>query len=140
SDLALKVTKMLVELMKDNRKIVDRISKEQIDDFVDLLRKNEHYSYLELLKVLCVCNGVAITDNQSYIAQKWLLEDTRGIYLTERGQNIDRKPNETYVSTDQMKTWTPLVDFVQPDESDQESVERCLFLRTQLDLFIALCH
>uniref|UniRef100_A0A1I8HB99 RYDR_ITPR domain-containing protein n=1 Tax=Macrostomum lignano TaxID=282301 RepID=A0A1I8HB99_9PLAT len=140
SDLALKVTKMLVELMKDNRKIVDRISKEQIDDFVNLLRKNEHYNYLKLLKVLCVCNGVAITDNQSYIAQKWLLEDTHGIYLTERGQNIDRKPNETYVSTDQMKTWCPLVDFVQPDENDQESVERCLFLRTQLDLFIALCH
>uniref|UniRef100_A0A1I8FAX0 RYDR_ITPR domain-containing protein n=1 Tax=Macrostomum lignano TaxID=282301 RepID=A0A1I8FAX0_9PLAT len=104
SDLALKVTKMLVELMKDNRKIVDRISHEQMEVFVELLRKNE-----------------------------------RGVYVTERGQNIDKKPNETYVSCDQMKSWIPLVEFVQPDESDTEGMERCLFLRTQLDLFISLC-
>uniref|UniRef100_A0A1I8IDC1 Inositol 1,4,5-trisphosphate receptor n=1 Tax=Macrostomum lignano TaxID=282301 RepID=A0A1I8IDC1_9PLAT len=140
SELALKVTKMLVELMKDNRKIVDRISNAQIEVFVELLRKNEHHSYLELLKVLCVCNGVAITENQNFIAQKWLLEDTRGVYMTNRGQNIDRKPNETYVSYDQQHSWLPLVDFVQPDAYDTEAVERCLFLHTQLDLFIALCH
>uniref|UniRef100_A0A1I8FDN5 Uncharacterized protein n=1 Tax=Macrostomum lignano TaxID=282301 RepID=A0A1I8FDN5_9PLAT len=31
----------------------------------------------------------------------------RGVYVTERGQNIDKKPNETYVSCDQMKSWIP---------------------------------
>jgi hypothetical protein len=31
---------MIVELVRDNRKIVDRITKDQIDQFVDLLREN----------------------------------------------------------------------------------------------------
>ena len=31
--------------------------------------------FLDLLGVLCVCEGVYLPDNQTYICQKWLEED-----------------------------------------------------------------
>lgn len=34
------------------------------------------------------------------------------VYLTERGQNINKRPNIVYVSTDQGTTWVPLHLFV----------------------------
>ena len=32
----------------------------------------QSYHFLDLLQVLCVCDGVAIPNNQSYIVQQWL--------------------------------------------------------------------
>ena len=40
-ELGLNVAQMVVELIRDNRKIVDRITHGQIDEFVDLLRQNK---------------------------------------------------------------------------------------------------
>jgi len=35
----------------------------------------QSYCYVDLLSVMCVCNDVAISDNQTYIAQKLLSDD-----------------------------------------------------------------
>ena len=35
----------------------------------------QNYRYLDLLNVLCVCDGVAIPDNQTYITEHWLRRD-----------------------------------------------------------------
>lgn len=40
-EIGLNVAQMIVELIRDNRKIVDRISKDQIEEFVGLLRDNK---------------------------------------------------------------------------------------------------
>jgi len=40
-DIGLNVAQMLVELIRDNRKIVDRITQDQIRMFVDLLQINK---------------------------------------------------------------------------------------------------
>ena len=40
-DIGLNVAQMLVELIRDNRKIVDRITQDQIRMFVDLLQVNK---------------------------------------------------------------------------------------------------
>jgi len=40
-DIGLNVAQMLVELIRDNRKIVDRITQDQIKMFVDLLQINK---------------------------------------------------------------------------------------------------
>ena len=40
-DIGLNVAQMIVELIRDNRKIVDRITQEQIEMFVGLLRQNK---------------------------------------------------------------------------------------------------
>ena len=95
-EIGLNAAKMVMELVKDNRKIVDRITHKHIDTFVDLLQKNkvssstrellkkklactfslvciQNYRYLDLLSVLCVCDGIAIPDNQKYITETWLM-------------------------------------------------------------------
>ena len=66
-----------MELIRDNRKIVDRITHDHIDKFVDLLRRDKNYRYLDLLSVLCVCDGVSIADNQRYITEVWLMKGNR---------------------------------------------------------------
>ena len=38
----------------------------------------QNYRYLDLLNVLCVCDGVAIPDNQIYITEHWLRRDRVG--------------------------------------------------------------
>ena len=35
----------------------------------------QNYRYLDLLSVLCVCNGVSIPDNQRYITEVWLTKE-----------------------------------------------------------------
>ncbi|KAK7486477.1 hypothetical protein BaRGS_00022278, partial [Batillaria attramentaria] len=71
--IGLNAAHMVMELIRDNRKIVDRISHDHINKFVELLQREKNYRYLELLSVLCVCDGVSIADNQRYITQVWLM-------------------------------------------------------------------
>ena len=40
-ELGLKVAQMIVELVRDNRKIVDRISKAQFQQFIELLGRHK---------------------------------------------------------------------------------------------------
>ena len=47
-DIGLNVAKMIAELIRDNRKIVDRISQEQIELFVGLLKLNKVTIYYTL--------------------------------------------------------------------------------------------
>ncbi|CAD5116200.1 DgyrCDS5116 [Dimorphilus gyrociliatus] len=137
-EIGLDIAQMIVELIKDNREIVDRISRRQIDEFIHYVRKYKNYRYLDLLNVLCVCNGVAISNNQSYITEKWLVNDNRGVYLTQRGQNIRRQTNIIYISTDLGYTWSPLHEFVKEGSTFYDE-EQKLFLEHQLDLFRKLC-
>ena len=75
--IGLNAARMVMELIRDNRKIVDRITHDHIDKFVDLLRRDKNYRYLDLLSVLCVCDGVAIADNQKYITEVWLMKGVK---------------------------------------------------------------
>ncbi len=76
-DIGLNAAHMVMELVKDNRKIVDRITHDKIDNYVKLLQKKKNYRYLDLLSVLCVCDGVSIPDNQKYITEVWLMQGQR---------------------------------------------------------------
>ncbi len=40
----------------------------------------QNYRYLDLLNVLCVCDGVAIPDNQTYITEQWLMKDQVSLF------------------------------------------------------------
>ncbi|CAD5113406.1 DgyrCDS2578 [Dimorphilus gyrociliatus] len=134
-EVGLSATQMVMELIRDNRKIVDRINKEHIDEFVDLLKVKKNYHYLDLLSVLCVCDGVSIPENQSYIAQKWLKDGDRScVYLTELGEKIGKTPKVVYVAT-KKHNWKPLQEFMETAGKDET-----LFLEHQLDLFENLCH
>lgn len=47
--------------------------------FNDLEPFWQNHRYLDLLAVLCVCDGVSIPDNQIYITQVWLMKGNRVI-------------------------------------------------------------
>ncbi|CAC5372088.1 unnamed protein product [Mytilus coruscus] len=129
---------MVMELIKDNRKIVDRITTEHIDKFVELLRRDKNYRYLDLLKVLCVCDGVSIADNQKYITEVWLMKGNRNcVFYTDLGQKIGKEKGVVYVSTTTGRTWMELSKFAQKSSSDDELY---LFLEHQLELFGYLCN
>ncbi|GFN95264.1 inositol 1,4,5-trisphosphate receptor type 1 [Plakobranchus ocellatus] len=136
--IGLNVAQMIVELIRDKRKIVDRITHAQIDEFVSLLEKSQNYRFLDLLHVLCVCDDVAIPNNQSYIVEKWLSLKS-GVYLTARGQDINRQPNILYISTDSTKSWQALHEFVDEENPNYDQNNHD-FLIHQLDLYKALCY
>ncbi|KAI0220817.1 Inositol 1,4,5-trisphosphate receptor type 3 [Lamellibrachia satsuma] len=137
--IGLAVAPMIKELIGDNRKIVDRITHDHIDLFIDLLSKRKDYRFLDLLSVLCVCDGVAIPDNQNYITQIWLTKDrTECVFHTELGQNINLQYNVVYMSSDNKETWIALREFVRGKNLDND--EEFLFLEHQLRLFGNLCN
>ncbi|KAH3769464.1 hypothetical protein DPMN_170733 [Dreissena polymorpha] len=121
------------------RKIVDRITKNHLDIYIDLLRKHQNYRFLDLLQVLCVCDGVSIPNNQTYITEKWLRTYKDSVFLTDRGQNINKRPNIIYVSTNNTQSWVTLHEFVNPD-SPEYNQEQYDFLIHQLELFKALTY
>ncbi|XP_062518427.1 inositol 1,4,5-trisphosphate receptor type 1-like isoform X2 [Corticium candelabrum] len=138
--LGLNAETMVMELVRDNRKIVDRIEESQIDKFIEFLQKKRDHRYLDFLGVLCVCDGVAIPSNQDYITKK-LLQDTRSIvYLTEVGSALKppRDRSQVYMSQDQGNTWVGLRDFTKNQE--HKPTEEFNFLQRQLDLFGKLCY
>ena len=63
---------MLTELILDNRKIIDRISSEQVSLFVQRLVVTKDPCFMDLLAALCVCNGLPISRNQSLVCDLWL--------------------------------------------------------------------
>ncbi|GFS12809.1 inositol 1,4,5-trisphosphate receptor type 1, partial [Elysia marginata] len=136
--IGLNVAQMIVELVRDKRKIVDRITQQHIETFIQLLRHNPSYHFLDLLQVLCVCDGVAIPNNQTYIVEQWLRTYRDSVYLMDRGQNINKRPNIVYISTDGGEEWTALHQFVDT-ESMEYDAEKNQFLIHQLDLMKAFC-
>lgn len=72
-DIGLKIAKMLSELIRDNRNIVDSIKKTQIDTFINLLKQTEvliaislscfafrfvlAYQLLVDMLLFCTCNS-----------------------------------------------------------------------------------
>ncbi|WAR13356.1 ITPR1-like protein, partial [Mya arenaria] len=136
--IGLNVAQMIVELIRDKRKIVDRISHSQIDEFVVLLQSSQNYRFLDLLHVLCVCDDVAIPNNQSYIVERWMQCEQKGIYLTARGQDINKQPNILYLTTDEGRSWLALHEFVDETHPCHDK-DKHDFLLHQLDLYIALC-
>ncbi|KAL4219957.1 hypothetical protein ACF0H5_020368 [Mactra antiquata] len=134
--IGLNAAHMVMELIRDNRKIVDRITHDHIDKFVDLLRRDKNYRYLDLLSVLCVCDGVSIADNQKYITEVWLMRGMNCVFFTDLGQKIGQDDGKVYVSTNNGKSYVDLVTFAKRDKDDDEY----LFLEHQLELFGYLCH
>ncbi|XP_033730119.1 LOW QUALITY PROTEIN: inositol 1,4,5-trisphosphate receptor type 2-like [Pecten maximus] len=135
--IGLNAAHMVMELIKDNRKIVDRITHKHIDTFIDLLQRDKNYRYLDLLSVLCVCEDINISDNQKYITEVWLMKGNRNcVFYTDLGQKIGKVPGVVYVSTNMGRTWTELSEFVQRVGTD----ESYLFLEHQLELYGMLCH
>ncbi|XP_053404110.1 inositol 1,4,5-trisphosphate receptor type 2-like isoform X2 [Mercenaria mercenaria] len=140
--IGLNAAHMVMELIRDNRKIVDRITHDHIDKFVDLLRRDKNYHYLDLLSVLCVCDGVSIADNQKYITEVWLMRGMNCVFFTDLGQKIGLDDGKVYVSTNNGKSYVDLFTFSNRnvDQHRDKDDDEYLFLEHQLELFGYLCH
>ena len=106
--IGLNVAQMIVELIRDKRKIVDRITTNHLDIYIDLLQSHQNYRFLDLLQVLCVCDGVAIPNNQTYITEKWL----RSIKVTLMNRDMTKptkmnvRPAKTQISLGIRPVWS----------------------------------
>ncbi|CAC5357472.1 unnamed protein product [Mytilus coruscus] len=146
--IGINVAQMIVELMRDKRKLVDRITTTHIDRFIHLLGETKNSIFLNLLQVLCVCDGVSIPNNQTYITEQWLRQDMGYKFHAARGQNLNREPNVMFMSSDNKDTWVPMhqldvllqldvIDnFDKPCEAGDSPYR---FLLNQLDLLKSLC-
>ncbi|XP_076109900.1 inositol 1,4,5-trisphosphate-gated calcium channel ITPR2-like isoform X1 [Mytilus galloprovincialis] len=133
--IGINVAQMIVELMRDKRKLVDRITTAHIDRFIHLLGETKNSIFLNLLQVLCVCDGVSIPTNQTYITEQWLRQDMGYKFHAARGQNLNREPNVMFLSSDDKESWVPMHQ-LDPCEAGDSPYR---FLLNQLDLLKSLC-
>uniref|UniRef100_A0A1I8GHA8 Inositol 1,4,5-trisphosphate receptor n=1 Tax=Macrostomum lignano TaxID=282301 RepID=A0A1I8GHA8_9PLAT len=112
-EVGLNAAHMIMELIKDNRKIVDRIPHSYVDEIIELLKQNKNFRYLELLSVLCVCDGLSMPENQNYITDKWLVEGQSFslVFFTDLGQTIGKEKDKVFVSVDNKRRWVSLAQF-----------------------------
>ena len=68
--IGLTATLLTVELFRNNRKLVDRVTFGHIDMICTLVKSHMTFRYLDLLSALCVCDGAALSRNQNYILQE----------------------------------------------------------------------
>jgi hypothetical protein len=60
----------LIEILRNNLKLLSMITNQQIEFFVDLLKRNKDARYVRFLSGLCCCKDEAISKNQDFIVEK----------------------------------------------------------------------
>ncbi|XP_053404101.1 inositol 1,4,5-trisphosphate receptor type 3-like isoform X2 [Mercenaria mercenaria] len=130
-DAGLNAVHVVMESLRDNRKIVDLITEDHINKFVELLLLEKNYRYLDLLSVLCVCAGVSISINQNLITNSWLITNRLKCVFQTKLEKTSGSDRKVYVSTNNGQSWIDLVTF---SGRNRES-EEYLFFESQLKLF-----
>ncbi|KAI9202390.1 uncharacterized protein BJ171DRAFT_584291 [Polychytrium aggregatum] len=69
-DLKIGAAETLMQLISGNHLIVQSISNNEIEGFLELLRRDKEPSYIAFLIALCQCDGYAIPKHQNYIAEE----------------------------------------------------------------------
>ena len=82
----LHVTDMLLELVTDNSKILDRLGESEIAMFVHWLREKLSPPFLRFLRVLCTCERQEVAENQELVAKLlWAEHDQNQLLYLIRG-------------------------------------------------------
>jgi hypothetical protein len=109
----LHVTDMLLELVTDNSKILDRLGEREMAMFVYWLRAKMSPPFLRFLRVLCTCERQEVAENQDLVARLlWAEHDKRQLLYLVRGG--DGKPLEVKKSAD--AGWVNIKDFLAPGQ------------------------
>eukprot|EP00054_Salpingoeca_dolichothecata_P021398 m.136903 g.136903 ORF g.136903 m.136903 type:complete len:2486 (+) comp23973_c0_seq1:94-7551(+) len=130
---------MLMELVRDNHKILDRIEHAQIDEFITLLESEKDPMFLDFLGVLCICEGESVPKNQNYIVKRLLVDyqHKRLVYLTDVHDARGGK-RVVKVKTDSNDD-VEIDKFVEIKTDDPDAHRRLEYLERQLALFGELC-
>nr|KAJ3422770.1 hypothetical protein HK105_006449 [Polyrhizophydium stewartii] len=79
--LRLGATDTLMQLVSSNRAIIDAISTDQIDFFIELIGREKRASFLDFLIALCHVNGQPVSKHQAYIASRLVQSHRSSAYL-----------------------------------------------------------
>ena len=126
----LDVTNMLLELVTDNSKILDRLGEAEIKMFVYWLRQRMSPPFLDFLRSLCICEDKEVAENQDLVARLlWEEHDKNQLLFLVRiasdGKGLEVKKSAT-------TPWVPMKSLstkkggdVQPRETASAAVGRC---------------
>ena len=118
---------MLLELVRDNQRVLDRISEKQIESFIYWLRSTKDPAFLTFLQTLCVCENLAISKLQEFVFQR--------LVATEAGPLL----YQFAISPVGVVTAT-LGDKSMPIEECVKDPARRSYIFAQIELMAMLCY
>lgn len=121
-------TDTLMELFRDNRRLLDSLTDDQIFFFILFLQeKGSVPSFIKFLSVLCSCQGVALPKNQNFILQK-LVEDRSHLLVS-----LKLVDDKIKVLNDS-REWINLEEYINVADDD-----KLQYFTLTIELFSNLC-
>eukprot|EP00842_Homolaphlyctis_polyrhiza_P001352 jgi/Hompol1/2217/HPOL_001648-RA len=147
--LRLGATNTLMQLVSGNRSIIEGVSNQQIDFFIDLMIREKRASFLEFLIALCHVNGQPVARHQAYIATRLLQTHRSQAYLfrTHFAKSDIASSGSVHEAVIQIPdragrmldaNYKPLHVFCHPLSEEHKS-GLVAFFRNSLALYEALC-
>jgi hypothetical protein len=122
-------TDTLMELFRDNRRLLDSLTDDQIFFFILFLQeKGRDPSFIKFLSVLCSCQGVALPKNQNFILQK-LVEERPDLLIP-----LMMDDEKVFVQSSDGDKWVPLGKYVGSVDHS-----RLQYFALSIELFSNLC-
>ncbi|XP_065910466.1 inositol 1,4,5-trisphosphate-gated calcium channel ITPR1-like [Dysidea avara] len=147
--LDLNVENMLIELLRDNQKIIMEHNMNDVQYIIGLLLRTQEPCFMDFLGVLCVCNDRPITKHQDYIIENLVCNHGKNFfYLTKIESKLSLQSDGEEViyfcKPDGLtgKNWKPITPpNSRVDSANQHAtaIQERQFLVAQLDLFAKLC-
>jgi hypothetical protein len=124
-------TDTLMELFRDNRRLLDSLTDDQIFFFILFLQeKGRDPSFMKFLSVLCSCQNVSLPKNQNFILQK-LVEERPDLLIP---MTMDDSKIFVQSKTPDGEKWVPLAQYTNGVDNS-----RFMYFVLSIELFSNLC-
>ena len=124
-------TDTLMELFRDNRRLLDSLTDDQIFFFILFLQeKGRDPSFMKFLSVLCSCQNIALPKNQNFILQK-LVEERPDLLIP---MTMDDSKIFVQSKIPDGEKWVPLAQYTNGVDHS-----RFMYFVLSIELFSNLC-